>query len=99
MKCAADTPAIFASRGMQSGWAKARSMASLARSIRRLQSSTDRDIQSTLPRRGRIAAHPWLGASHARAEVHRDAVLRSDHDDEQDEAGAGEEHERHVVGD
>src|SRR4051794_11403182 len=44
MKCASETSAIHASRGMQSGSANVRSIASLARSIRRLHSSTDRFI-------------------------------------------------------
>jgi hypothetical protein len=44
MKCAWDTSAIRARRGMQSGPANVRSIASLARSIRRLHSSTDRLI-------------------------------------------------------
>src|SRR5262245_54477795 len=44
MKCASDTSAIRARRGIQRGLAKARSIASLARIILRLHSSTDRDI-------------------------------------------------------
>ncbi len=45
MKCASDTSAMRASRGMQRGSANVRSIASLARSIRRLHSSTDRLIK------------------------------------------------------
>ncbi len=59
MKCASDTSAMPASREMHSGSANVRSIASLARSIRRLHSSSDRFIKLLYPPRPTKPVAPY----------------------------------------